>query len=189
MLAIDAKLSFTSVFKFLAHFKLKISFSRHGVLDYLTELTKLAAGKLGINSNLHLFYIQLFGIAEFMAYIILFYHLYVHNENMTTFNKQDLNINQEMSRQSINKRHQKNIISLAGQFGAFLMEISVLIIAIIFQTKTIENFVKQHLGLKLVDLYLTIGHLSKAITTITFILASPELRRYFKEKIAIKLYF
>ena len=108
---------------------------------------------------------------------------------MTTFNKQDLNINEEVSRKAINKRHQKNIISLAGQFGAFLMEIFVLIIAIIFQTKTIENFVKQHLGLKLVDLYLIIGYLSKAITTITFILASPELRRYFKEKIAIKLYF
>ena len=156
----------------------------------------MASGKsaLEISTGIHalgivLFYIQLFGIAEFMAYIILFHHLYVHNENMTTFNKQDLNINQEMSRKAINKRHQKNIISLAGQFGAFLMEIFVLIIAIIFQTKTIENFVKQHLGLKLVDLYLIIGHLSKAITTITFILASPELRRYFKEKIAIKLYF
>ena len=51
-----------------------------------------------------------------------------------------------MSRKAINKRHQKNIISLAGQFGAFLMEIFVLIIAIIFRTKTVENFVQQHLG-------------------------------------------
>ena len=91
---------------------------------------------------------------------------------MTTFNKQDLNINQEISRKAIDKRHQKNIISLAGQFGAFLMEMFVLIISIIFQTKIFEHFVNQHLGLKLVDLYLLIGHLSKAIFTITFILAS-----------------
>ena len=150
----------------------------------------MASGKsaLEISTGIHvlgivLFYIQLFGIAEFMAYIILFHHLYVHNENMTTFNKQDLNINQEMSRQSINKRHQKNIISLAGQFGAFLIEIFLLIIIIIFQSKSIENFVKQYLGLKMVDLSFIIVHASKAIITMTFISASPELRRYFKEKI------
>ena len=130
-----------------------------------------------------LFYIQLFGIAEFMAYIILFYHLYVHNENMTTFNKQDLNINQEISRKAINKRHQKNIISLAGQFGAFLIEMSLLIITIIFQTRTIKNFVEHHSGLKFEDLIFIVVHTSKAIITITFISASPELRRYFKEKI------
>ena len=129
-----------------------------------------------------LFYIQLFGIAEFMAYIILFYHLYVHNENMTTFNKQDLNINQEISRKAINKRHQKNIISLAGQFGAFLIEMSLLIITIIFQTRTIKNFVEHHSGLKFEDLIFIVVHTSKAIITITFISASPELRRYFKKK-------
>ena len=102
---------------------------------------------------------------------------------MTTFNKQDLNINQEISRKAINKRHQKNIISLAGQFGAFLIEIFLLIIIIIFQSKSIENFVKQYLGLKMVDLSFIIVHASKAIITMTFISASPELRRYFKEKI------
>ena len=162
----------------------------NGYTSEMGNILIMASGKsaMEISTGIHalvisLFYIQLFGIAEFMAYIILFYHLYVHNENMTTFNKQDLNINQEMSRKAINKRHQKNIISLAGQFGAFLMEIFFLIIAIIFQTETIENFVKQYLGLKLGDLYLIIFHLSKPIITITFISASPELRRFFKEKI------
>ena len=130
-----------------------------------------------------MFYIQIFCIAEFLAYIVLFYHLYIHNENMTNFNKQDLNINQEMSRKAINKRHQKNIISLAGQFGAFLIEISILIITFIFQTRTIKNFVEHHSGLKFEDLIFIVVHTSKAIVTITFILASPELRRYFKKKI------
>ena len=129
------------------------------------------------------FYIQTFCIAEFFAYIFLFYHLYIHNENMTTFNKQDLNINQEMSRKAINKRHQKNIISMAGQFGAFLIEMFLLIIMIILQSNTIENVVKYHLGLKQADLFFIIVHASKAIIIMTFISASPELRRYFKEKI------
>ena len=128
-----------------------------------------------------MFYIQIFCIAEFLAYIVLFYHLYIHNENMTNFNKQDLNINQEMSRKAINKRHQKNIISLAGQFGAFLTEIFLPIIAIIFQTKTIENFVEHHTGLKIWDLIFIVAHTSKAIITITFITASPELRRCFRK--------
>ena len=102
---------------------------------------------------------------------------------MATFNKQDLNINEEVSRKAINKRHQKNIISLAGQFGAFIMEMFLLIITIIFLSKTIENFVKHHLGLKLADLFFIILQTLKAIITITFISASPELRRYFKRKI------
>ena len=97
----------------------------------------MASGKspLEISTGIHVitvsfFYIQVFCIAEFFAYIFLFYQLYIHNENMATFNKQDLNINEEVSRKAINKRHQKNIISLAGQFGAFLIEIFLLIITI-----------------------------------------------------------
>ena len=150
----------------------------------------MASGKspLEISTGIHVltvsfFYIQVFCIAEFFAYIFLFYQLYIHNENMATFNKQDLNINEEVSRKAINKRHQKNIISLAGQFGAFLIEKFLLIITIIFQSKSIENFVKQYLGLKMVDLSFIIVHASKAIITMTFISASPELRKYFKEKI------
>ena len=156
----------------------------------MANILIMASGKSAfeISTGIHVltvsfFYIQTFCIAEFFAYIFLFYHLYIHNENMTTFNKQDLNINQEISRKAINKRHQKNIISLAGQFGAFLIEIFLLIIIIIFQSKSIENFVKQYLGLKMVDLSFIIVHASKAIITMTFISASPELRRYFKEKI------
>ena len=162
----------------------------NGYTSEMGNILIMASGKsaMEISTGIHalvisLFYIQLFGIAEFMAYIILFYHLYVHNENMTTFNKQDLNINQEMSRKAINKRHQKNIISLAGQFGAFLIEIFLLIITIILQSKPIENFVKQYLSLKMSDLLFIIVHVSKAIIVMTFISASPELRRYFKEKI------
>ena len=150
----------------------------------------MASGKspLEISTGIHVitvsfFYIQVFCIAEFFAYIFLFYQLYIHNENMATFNKQDLNINEEVSRKAINKRHQKNIISLAGQFGAFLIEIFLLIITIILQSKPIENFVKQYLGLKMSDLLFIIVHVSKAIIVMMFISASPELRRYFKEKI------
>ena len=150
----------------------------------------MASGKspLEISTGIHVltvsfFYIQVFCIAEFFAYIFLFYQLYIHNENMATFNKQDLNINEEVSRKAINKRHQKNIISLAGQFGAFLIEIFLLIITIILQSKSFENFVKQYMGLKMADLFFIIFHVSKAIIVMTFISASPELRRYLKEKI------
>ena len=54
---------------------------------------------------------------------------------------------------------------------------------IILQSNTIENVVKYHLGLKQADLFFIIVHASKAIIIMTFISASPELRRYFKEKI------
>ena len=130
-----------------------------------------------------LFYTQIFSVAEFLAYIFLFYHLYSHNENMTTFNKQNLDINQETSRKAIDKRHKKNIISLVGQFGAFMMETFLLIVIILIQSKDIENFIKHYLGLKLTDLMYVILNTSNAINTMTFTLASPELRRYFMEKV------
>ena len=128
-------------------------------------------------------YTQIFSIAEFLAYIFLFYHLYSHNENMTTFNKQNLDVNQETSRKAINKRHQKNIISLVGQFGSFTMETFLLIIMILFQSEDIKNLIKHYFGLKVTDLMFVILNTTNAINTMTFILASPELRRYFMEKV------
>ena len=127
--------------------------------------------------------IRIFCIAEFIAYIILFHHLYTHNENMTSFNKPDLNINLGLSRKSMNKRHKKNIISFVGQFGAFLLEIFLLICVILFKIKVFRDFLKQYFGLWPEDILYTFFVAFKALNTITFILASPELRRYFMEKV------
>ena len=127
--------------------------------------------------------IQIFCIAEFIAYILLFHHLYSHNENMTSFNKPDLNINLGLSRKSMNKRHKKNIISFVGQFVAFLLEIIFLIAFFLFQNEAFRAFLKQHFGLWPEDFMFIFNVALKALNTITFILASPELRRYFMEKV------
>ena len=128
-------------------------------------------------------YLSIFCVAEFIAYISLFHHLYKHNENMTTFNKDDLNINTELSKKAMNKRHKKNIISFVGQFGTFMIEILAMIILTILQIKVIQVFFKQYLGLWPQDLLFIAAYVFKALNTVTFIVASPELRRYFIEKI------
>ena len=102
---------------------------------------------------------------------------------MTTFNKDDLNINTELSKKAMNKRHKKNIISFVGQFGAFMIEILAMIIITILQIKVIQVFFKQYLSLWPQDLLFIAAYVFKALNIVTFIVASPELRRYFIEKI------
>ena len=102
---------------------------------------------------------------------------------MTSFNKPDLNINLGLSRKSMNKRHKKNIISFVGQFVAFLLEIFQLIVLILFKIKVVRDFLKQYFGLWPEDFMFIFNVALKALNTITFILASPELRRYFMEKV------
>ena len=101
---------------------------------------------------------------------------------MTCFNKPDLNINWGLSRKSMNKRHKKNIISFVGQFCAFLLEIIFLIVLILSKTKAFRDFLKQYFGLWPEEIMYTFNVAFKALNTITFILASPELRKYFMEK-------
>ena len=126
-------------------------------------------------------YMQVFCFAEFIVYIFLFYQLYSHNEIMTICNKQDLDINLGLSRKAMNKRHKKNIISFVGQFLTFLIEMFLTILLILIHIEEVKTFLKQYLGLFPTDLIFIISNTKKAITTITFIIESPELRRYFME--------
>ena len=91
-------------------------------------------------------------------------------------------MNLGLSRKVMKTRHKKNITSFVGQFLTFLIEMFLTILLILIHIEEVKTFLKQHLDLFPTDLIFIISNTKKAITTITFIIASPELRRYFMEK-------
>ena len=121
-----------------------------------------------------LLYGQLFHIAEFVAYIFIFHQLYSHNEIMT-------NDILGLSEKAMNKRHKKNVISFGGQFATFLIEMCLLIRG--FVSFATPRSLKEHLGLWPIELLFFSNFFERIINTITFILASPELRWHFIEKV------
>ena len=107
-------------------------------------------------STFLVFYLRSFVLAELTIYILIFYHLYHHTEDLKKF--QLLGI----STKSLNQRHKKNIISFFGQFVLFVIEISITVIP-----QLLENWA-----------LLPAFWISKAMLTIAFILISTELRQY-----------
>ena len=110
-------------------------------------------------------YIQLIVFFEGIAYIILFKKLREHNQKAE-------NRNLGLSKETLNKRNRKNVISLVGEFVSFIIECSCTIIMEIAYNSS-NNFVGS---------IPIIGMVFQAGLMITFFVASPELRRFYFPK-------
>ena len=111
-------------------------------------------------------YLQLLFIFEFMAYLILFWHMKRYNENLQR-NGNLLNI----SEKTFHQRKRKNVITFVGQFACFIVEI---LVSVILQMLTVYH--GSNGGNGLVPLLAISG---SAIMAMTFIIASPEIQRFY----------
>ena len=130
------------------------------------ETTQWSISVSMLFTNTLLFYLQMLIVLELVAYIILFYQMHKYNENLKK------NGNQlRLSNEQFNKRKRRNVISFAGQFASFLVEI---VVTIIFQILVVFHGSNAGNGL-VVPIAIT----SSAILVITFFIASPELRKFY----------
>ena len=111
-------------------------------------------------------YLQVLIIFELVAYLILFWHMKRYNENLQRGGNL-LNISEKV----LDQRKRKNVITFVGQFACFIVEIMV---SVILQILTVYH--GSNAGNGLVP-FVFIS--SSAIMTITFIIASPEIRRFY----------
>ena len=111
-------------------------------------------------------YLQLLFIFEFMAYLILFWHVKRYNENL----QRDGNL-LNISEKTFNQRKRKNVITFVGQFACFIAEI---LVSVILQILTVYHGSNVGNGL-LPVIFIS----SSAILSTTFIMASPEIRRFY----------
>ena len=113
-------------------------------------------------------YLQVLIIFELMAYLILFWHMKHYNETLEKRNgKNILNISEAIFRQ----RKRKNVITFVGQFACFIVEI---VVSVIVQILTVYHGSNVGNGL-LPVIFIS----SSAILSTTFIMASPEIRRFY----------
>ena len=102
--------------------------------------------------------VQIFIVGEFMIYLLLFKDQYEHNKELE--NGKSLGL----SKDNLQKRHRKNVITLFGQFTTFIIEF---VISVIYHVAIRMEFsafnIKQSLEMLLVFSYFT----------------SPELRRFY----------
>ena len=117
-------------------------------------------------TNILLFYLQILIILELGAYILLFWHLHKYNQSLKE------NGNQlGLSHGTLNLRKRRNVITFVGQFASFVIEIFVTIILqllIVFNGSHAGNWFVTALAIT-----------SSAILTITFFVASPELKQFY----------
>ena len=111
-------------------------------------------------------YLQVLIIFEVVAYLILFWHMKRYNENLQR-NGNLLNI----SEKTFHHRKRKNVITFVGQFACFNVEI---LVSVILQMLTVYH--GSNAGNGLVPPLAISG---SAILAITFIIASPEIRRFY----------
>ena len=104
-------------------------------------------------------YCQLFIILELVIYIILFVHIYCHNEKLMNGNQLGL------SKDTLKKRKTKNVITLFGQFLSFVIETIATIILSVYLS----------IGFVFPPLHMFIA----ALLTASFFLSSPELKRFY----------
>ena len=95
----------------------------------------------------------------------MFYDVYCHNEALKNGNSLGLSIH------TLNQRKRRNVITLVGQFFAFIIEITgAMIILLVFMYNGTDDFVGIVPALKL---------FGAALWTVTFFLASHELREFY----------
>ena len=111
-------------------------------------------------------YLQVLIIFELVAYLTLFWHMKHYNENLESYGNL-LNI----SEKAIYQRKRKNVITFVGQFACFIVEI---VVSVIVQILTVYHGSNAGNGLVPV-LFIS----SSAILSAAFIVASPEIRRFY----------
>ena len=90
------------------------------------EITEKPEWVISFGKQIHscgVFVIQMFIIAEFIMYIILFKEFYEHNKELQ--NKNSLGISVD----KLFKRQKKNVITLSGQCFTFVIEIVITLVA------------------------------------------------------------
>lgn len=101
---------------------------------------------------------------ELAIYLFLYHHQYKHNKTMQR--------NGIFSNEVIAQRHRKNVITLSGQTTTFVVEmIGTTIVQLLINVKSIEILEPASFPLCLIVV--------EAITAITHIWSSPELRRFY----------
>ena len=131
----------------------------------IQEASGLSSWQISLNNDFIItlgIYLRLFIFGEFIAYIILFKHLYRYNENL----KKDTLLG--ISNNTLNQRHKKNVITFFGQFVLFVTQIIISIIPKLFgNSEKVLAFM-----------------FSKTVLTIVFILVSSDLRQFcFRKKL------
>ena len=129
------------------------------------ETTETPEWMNSIGKQFHIFLmvlVQLFMIAEFVMYIILFKDQYNHNKEPQNGNSLGL------SADTLQKRQKKNVITLFGQCFTFGIEIVI--------SFTIELSIYMKFSANNITFFLG------TLVVASYFVASPELRRfYFKE--------
>ena len=116
-------------------------------------------------------YIEIFIAFEFIAYIIIFWHLHKYNKDLK---KEGQKNRLGLSNEVIAKRKRCNVISFGGQFASFIIEIVGAITFHVLLEFHSSNAKNGYIPVVLI----TCG----AILTIAFFIASPELRRFYFTK-------
>ena len=115
--------------------------------------------------NTLILYVQVFTALELIAYIILFRDFYIHNEKMKKNN--GLGISKEI----LNETKRKNVINVVGQFLTFVIEIVAATISQLVVVNSGSNFSNDILPPPFI--------FCSALVTLTFFIASPELKRFY----------
>ena len=131
----------------------------------LQEASGASKWDLSVGTNFvttAIIYIQLIVFLEGIAYVILF-------KKLRDYNQKAKDRNLGLSKETLNRRNRKNVISFVGEFVSFIIESSCTIIAAIAYNST--NY--------FVGFIPIIGMVFQAGLIITFFVASPELRRFY----------
>ena len=107
--------------------------------------------------NFALIVLQMFIVAEFIMYIILFKDMFDHNKELQNVNSLGL------SADNLHKRQRKNVITLSGQAFTFVVEF---VISVLLHFATHEP--------------LPVGQI---LIVFSYIATSPELRRFYLCKV------
>ena len=94
----------------------------------LQEVSGASKWEISIGTNFMttaIIYIQLIVLLEGIAYVILFKKLHEYNQKAE-------HRNLGLSKETLNKRNRKNVISFAGEFVSFIIESSCSIIYQLF---------------------------------------------------------
>ena len=146
----------------------------------MDHVIKIASGTsewnidVSINfTHVSIAYLQVLIIFELVAYLILFWHMKHYNEKLQEDGKSGNILN--ISEKVLHQRKRKNVITFVGQFACFIVEI---VVSVIVQILTVYHGSNLGNGLGPV-LFIS----SSAILSTTFIIASPEIRRFYFRKV------
>ena len=106
-------------------------------------------------------YSMLIVLFELIAYIILFKQFHAYNQELE-------NKNLGLSKESLIRRKRKNIVRFVGEFVSFIIETTFVIVMPLALANLLIS--------GLIPLF---GMVAQSALTIVFIMASPELKRFY----------